>query len=83
MPPGTMAETSPGTVFLFAAICTDSNTFSTLDPSIPCKTQFQYHASEKISDPYALLNEVHSTKTKHLDLFCYVWSVKTEISQYI
>lgn len=39
MPPGTMADTSPGTVFLFAAMCTDSITFSTLDPSIPCKKQ--------------------------------------------
>jgi hypothetical protein len=35
MPPGTIAETSPGTVFLFAAICTLSKTFSTLEPSIP------------------------------------------------
>lgn len=35
IPPGTMAETSPGTVFLLAAMCTDSRTFSTLDPSIP------------------------------------------------
>lgn len=37
MPPGTIAETSPGTVFLLAAICTASKTFSTLDPSIPCR----------------------------------------------
>jgi hypothetical protein len=35
MPPGTIAETSPGTVFLFAAMCTHSKTFSTLEPSIP------------------------------------------------
>lgn len=35
MPPGTIAETSPGTVFLLAAIWTASNTFSTLEPSIP------------------------------------------------
>lgn len=37
MPPGTMAEMSPGTVFLLAAIWTDSKTFSTLDPSMPYK----------------------------------------------
>jgi hypothetical protein len=36
MPPGTIADTSPGTVFLLAAIWTDSNTFSTLEPSMPC-----------------------------------------------
>jgi len=35
IPPGTIADTSPGTVFLLAAICTASNTFSTLEPSIP------------------------------------------------
>nr|GMC63588.1 hypothetical protein Iba_chr02cCG14690 [Ipomoea batatas] len=41
MPPGTMADTSPGTVFLLAAICTDSKTFSTREPSIPCKKKSQ------------------------------------------
>nr|GMC58984.1 hypothetical protein Iba_chr02aCG20490 [Ipomoea batatas] len=41
MPPGTMAETSPGTVFLLAAICTNSKTFSTREPSIPCKKKSQ------------------------------------------
>nr|GMC68024.1 hypothetical protein Iba_chr02fCG8000 [Ipomoea batatas] len=34
-PGGTIAEMSPGTVFLLAAMWTDSSTFSTLEPSIP------------------------------------------------
>mmetsp|Transcript_13903 Transcript_13903/g.29703 ORF Transcript_13903/g.29703 Transcript_13903/m.29703 type:complete len:213 (+) Transcript_13903:446-1084(+) len=34
-PPGTRAETSPGTVFLLAAMCTSSSTRSTRDPSTP------------------------------------------------
>ncbi len=38
MPPGTMAETSPGTVFLLAAIWASSITRSTLDPSKPFTT---------------------------------------------
>ena len=41
MPPGTIADTSPGTVFLFAAMCTDSMTFSTLEPSIPYRENFR------------------------------------------
>jgi len=41
IPPGTMADTSPGTVFLLAAMWTNSRTFSTLDPSILCQTKFQ------------------------------------------
>lgn len=45
IPPGTIADTSPGTVFLLAAIWTDSNTFSTLEPSIPCWTPFQKRGS--------------------------------------
>ena len=36
MPPGTMTDTSPGTVISLTAIWKDSNTFSTLEPSIPC-----------------------------------------------
>lgn len=72
MPPGTMAETSPGTVFLFAAICTDSNTFSTLDPSIPCKKQFPTsYVTKENERHYALLNELQPTKTNHLNLICY------------
>ena len=35
IPPGTMAETSPGTVFLLAAMWHSSITRSTLDPSMP------------------------------------------------
>ena len=31
---GTMSDTSPGTVFLLAAMWTTSNTFSTLEPSL-------------------------------------------------
>nr|GMD99530.1 hypothetical protein Iba_chr15eCG4710 [Ipomoea batatas] len=38
---GTMADTSPGTVFLLAAMCTNSKTFSTREPSIPCKEKSQ------------------------------------------
>jgi len=39
MPPGTKADTSPGTVFLFAAMWASSITRSTLEPSTPwpCK----------------------------------------------
>lgn len=35
IPPGTRAETSPGTVFLLAAIWANSKTLSTLEPSTP------------------------------------------------
>lgn len=47
MPPGTIAETSPGTVFLLAAMWTSSRTFSTRDPSIPWRRSTRAHRKSK------------------------------------